>query len=75
MASIFTSSSILLNSDREKTVTADRPCSADHEQITTGNSSSLCVNLSVLCVSAVTASLHPLNRRDAEDAEVGAESF
>jgi hypothetical protein len=29
----------------------------------------LCVNLSVLCVSAVAAYLHPLNRRDAEHAE------
>jgi hypothetical protein len=40
----------------------------------TGNWSSLCVNLSVPCGSAVTASLHPLKRRDAEDAEVNAES-
>jgi hypothetical protein len=30
----------------------------------------LCVNLSVLSVSAVTARSHPLNRRDAEYAEV-----
>jgi hypothetical protein len=37
-------------------VSRGAPCSADHEQITTGYSSSLCVNLSVLGVSAVTAS-------------------
>jgi hypothetical protein len=34
------------------------------------SSSNLCANLSVLSVSAVTASLRPLNRRDAGDAEV-----
>jgi hypothetical protein len=34
---------------------------------------SLGVNLSVLCASAVTASLPPLNRKAAEDAEVSAE--
>jgi hypothetical protein len=43
------------------------------QQITKADSSFLCANLSVLGVSAVTASLQPLNRRDAEDAEVSAE--
>jgi hypothetical protein len=59
----------------KEAVTAERPYSSNDGQIIRGSSRFLCVNLSVLSVSAVAAYLHPLNRRDAEAAEVSAESF
>jgi hypothetical protein len=51
----------------------ERPYSSYDGLIIKGDSRFLCANLSVLSVSAVAAYLHPLNRRDAEDAEVNAE--
>jgi hypothetical protein len=51
----------------------ESPCLSGRVDKKNGNST-LCVNLSVLGGSAVTACLHSLNRRDAEHAEVYAES-